>query len=310
MSASNEVILFSSTIAVATILNVGAIFVLYKRRPMCVIDILLLHNFGTSMTYGVLRFVSIITSPPSSQQRLGVNKPFLEALTWLFGSIQMLMLGLIAYQRFVAVYFPFKVKVWCTKSRTCKLILASYVIVLFTACLLVVTNLKIAFVTVDTTIYTIAVLKVSLSTILFGVYFLIFLKLFMLKSPASSSREGPRKKIKSYLFSLAITCSNLIAFLPVVLHVFARGVIAVPMSVMVLAWIDLIFNPISYIALKMGKRISELPRSICCLRWKKIEETDVAVHFRTIMLLDRKRNSKPDSPVGIGNNSSDNEVVS
>lgn len=306
MPASNEVFLFSSTIAVATILNVGALFVLYVRRPLSVMDTLLLHNFTTSMTYGILRFVSIITSA-SSRLRHVVNEPFLEASTWLVGSIQLMMLVLIACQRFVAVYFPFKVKVWWTKSRTYKSILASYLIVLIGAGFVVVANLKMAFVTIGRTVYVMAAVKVSLSAVLFGVYFVIFLKLFLLKSPVStSSRESPRRKIKSCVFSLAITCSNLIAFLPVVLHVFAHGAISIPISVMVLAWMDLIFNPISYIILKMGKRISELARFTCCLRLKGTKESD---HFHTVMLFKKKRNSKPDSMDGIRITGSDNEAV-
>ena len=301
MSTANEVIMFSFTIAVATILNMAALIVLFTRRPMGVMDTLLLHIFVTGMAYGVLRFADIIILSPGIHHL--DNEPLLEAALWLFGNIQMAVLGLIACQRFVAVYIPFKAKSWCTKNRTFKSIFGIYLFVVITTCLLMVIQWQFSSVTIGDIIYIMAVFRVSVSAIMFSVYFVIFLKLFLLKrtritttKTTKDSERGVKRRIKPYLFSLIITCSNLISFIPVLLHVFAHGTISLPLHIMLLAWVDLIFNPVSYIVMKRGKRIREIFRSVfrrCCW-WRR--KKSVACHFYK-----KKRNSETDSSNGIGN---------
>jgi len=208
-------------ISVAAILNLVALYILSTRRPFL---------------YATLSFTQF-TDIASH-----IAHHYIQTSIWFFGITQLFVLMLIAGQRFVAVYFPLQIKIWLTKRRVLIAIITTYFFVF--VCVFGMSLLHGAQVINRTTsLMFYACLIVVNSPVMLIAYTAIFIKLHQIKK-----RSGRRK------FSLMMTISNLISYVPIVLHIFR---IIYPRQVLLLIWVDPICNAVLYIALKRSKKIGE-----------------------------------------------------
>lgn len=229
-------------ISVAAILNLVALYILSTRRPLNTMDTLLLHNFLNSCLYATLSFTQF-TDIASH-----IAHHYIQTSIWFFGITQLFVLMLIAGQRFVAVYFPLQIKIWLTKRRVVIAIITTYFFVF--VCVFGMSLLHGAQVINRTTsLMFYACLIVVNSPVMLIAYTAIFIKLHQIKK-----RSGRRKKLRPFIFSLMMTISNLISYVPIVLHIFR---VIYPSQVLLLIWVDPICNAVLYIALKRSKKIGE-----------------------------------------------------
>ena len=248
-------LVYPCIVVVATILNSIALYVLYTRRPLRIMDTLLLHVFTSSFIYGVLRLIEILIK---ATQDIYTHYLVLESLIWFFGIVQLSMLTLIACQRFIAVYFPLRVRIWITKRRTNYVIYTTYVFLFLCSCILGILYWK-GILGRRSSVGSYGILIIIDSVIMSILYISIFVKLALNKPDTQSNGQArKRKKLKSVLFSFTITLSNLVSYIPTVLHIF--GLQYSQLYMFLLVWVDPIFNPVSYIILKRGRKIGETIR--------------------------------------------------
>ena len=128
-----------------------------------------------------------------------------------------------------------------------------------------------------------------------------------IKGGEGTSKNKKRVKIKPCLFSFFITLSNLVTYVPVAMDIFGSRQLRETYTYL-LIWVDPIFNPITYILFKRGKRIRELSRSLMKQLGNMKRRSSYAVNFHVSFKKSTvRRNSKTDSckEIGIINNELD-----
>ena len=261
------------------------------------------------------------TTTPSYNMYL--RSEYLECAIWLFGIAQLCILTLIASQRFIAVFRPFKVRTWLTKRRTTLSVWLVYALcVSLTTAIAILHGNRITDRVFAIQFY--GAVIIGDMSLMFGAYAAVFLKLAVPgpqrlkgqrhdRAPQKNSKsEASRKnkKLRSCIFSFAITLSNLVTYVPIVTQIFGYRFDESFVYIYLLVWIDPIFNSISYILLKRGKRIREFSRSVWQQRpWlMTMKEPPCVVDDFQISFKNKKSiNSKKDSSdeIGITNESMD-----
>ena len=241
-----DYVIHTSLLVISTISNSAALFTAYKRRPLKPMDILMLHS-------SVCGFLFFITIALKREIAVLYTNLIFYAINWFFGLDRVLMLVLLAGQRFLAVYLPLKAKLLLTKRRTYISMLIVYIFSLGKVCT-VSAAAALGVIKRERSSRAFILVFAGNSLLMMLCYLAIFIRLYRLK------REGRKKKMRPYLFCFFITVSNLVSTIPMIVWIYGIKTDYVPRY---LVWLDSIFNPLLYITKAQGSLIKRVIRVIC-----------------------------------------------
>lgn len=201
------------------VLHVYVLVLLWKQRVWKSMEILLAHAYCSNGLHSVMFSVSILLFHKS-------YSIYLFTASFMLLNIRLITLVHIGVHRFTILYFPLRSKLWITKTRTKRQLIATYVVVLiiFIAYFLVVALYDFKSFKEMTLMLAI---ECTLIVIIYASIFVKYLQTFIRRkrclqnrNNSTRSRSRSQQSLKPMILSVFITLSFFCCNIPIFLKVF------------------------------------------------------------------------------------------
>jgi len=234
---------------VALFLNVVVLVLLYKKHKVqrwTPMDQVLVHSYVITSIFVLILQVRLISK--LSRFESGPNADnAVTILGFFLGHINERFQLVISLQRFIAVFFPLRVKSLVTRKKTRYLIIVIYTATVLYYTAYAVTLLK-GMMLVQDLILIIGNSMVA-AEVLFCVllYSLIFIQLKLTSRNNILYQGGEQKKlVRSSVFCCVLMITMVTSISPLILHNFGANINWETMIVMI--WVDPVFSGIWYVS--------------------------------------------------------------